>query len=237
MKLLSPPRISPEEKCPYLPDQLARHEFFLATEVDEDEFNTCLEQGFRKFGIYFFRPNCKTCKKCLPLRVRTKDFLPTKSQKRVLKKNEDIQVFYKPLLYREEIYQLFIKHSKARFDQSENFNSSREDFIQTHFTPSTPALLSEFFLDEKLVAVGFLDLSNDALSSVYFIYDPDFHKRSLGIFGALKEIEFAKDTKRSFYYLGYFIKENNLMNYKNQFFPHEIYQWDSEVWKVPEKKK
>ncbi|MCR9204211.1 MAG: arginyltransferase [Halobacteriovoraceae bacterium] len=231
MKLLSPPRISPEEKCPYLPDQQARHEFFLATEVDAKEFNGCLEQGFRKFGIYFFRPNCSTCKKCLPLRVRASDFKPTKSQKRVLNKNKDVKVFYKPLLYREEIFQLFVKHSKARFNQSEEHNESREEFIQTHFTPSTPSLLSEFFLEGKLIAVGFLDISSDAVSSVYFIYDPDFQKRSLGILGALKEIEYTKKSHKSYYYLGYYIEENRLMSYKNQFHPYEVYDWGTETWK------
>jgi len=235
MKLLSPPRISPEEKCPYLSNRQARHEFFLATEVDGKEFNRCLEQGFRKFGIYFFRPNCQSCQECLPLRVRAQDFVLSKSQKRVLKKNKDINIVYKPLLYREEIFQLFIKHSKIRFKQKDSHNDSREDFIQTHFTPSTPSLLSEFFIGEKLVAVGFLDISSDAVSSVYFIYDPDYQKRSLGIFGALKEIEYTKMTNKSYYYLGYYIKENKFMNYKNQFYPSEVYNWNTETWKLTSK--
>jgi arginyl-tRNA--protein-N-Asp/Glu arginylyltransferase len=235
MKLLSPPRLSPEEKCPYIDSQLARHEFFLATEVDAKEFNSCLERGFRKFGIYFFRPNCKTCQKCLPLRVLADKFQPTKSQKRVLKKNSDINVFYNPPLYREEIYQLFVKHSKIRFNQDEEKTGSREDFIQTHFTPSTASVLSEFFLDDKLVAVGFLGLSIEATSSVYFIYDPDFEKRSLGIFGALKEIEYTKEAHKKYYYLGYFIEENQSMNYKNQFNPHETYDWNKETWNIPPK--
>ncbi|MCF8059470.1 MAG: arginyltransferase [Bacteriovoracaceae bacterium] len=233
MKLLSPPRISPEEKCPYIEGQHARHEFFLATEVDSKEFNTCLERGFRKFGIYFFRPNCKTCHKCLPLRVLAQKFEPTKSQKRVLKKNQDISVSYKPLLYREEIYQLFLKHSKIRFAQDEEKTGSREDFIQTHFTPSTVSALSEFYLEEKLVAVGFLDISSEATSSVYFIYDPDYEKRSLGIFGALKEIEYTKESQKEYYYLGYYIEENKSMNYKNQFYPHETYDWKKETWNQP----
>lgn len=230
MKLLSPPRISPEENCPYIDGELARHEFFLATEVDAKEFDTCLAQGFRKFGIYFFRPNCRQCQRCLPLRVKAKDFKPTKSQKRVLKKNQDLKVFYKPLVYREEIYQLFIKHSKIRFGQNEDKPGSREDFIQTHFTPSTPSVLSEFYLEDKLIAVGFLDLAASSASSVYFIYDPDYEKRSLGIYGALKEIEFTSNSGREYYYLGYYIAENKSMMYKNQFHPHEVYDWVKEVW-------
>ncbi len=230
MKLLSPPRLSPEEKCPYIEDELARHEFFLATGLDAKEFDTCLSQGFRKFGIYFFRPNCKKCQRCQPLRVRCRDFEPSKSHKRILKKNKDIEVQFNPLIYREEIYQLFIKHSRIRFNQDEERPGSREDFIQTHFTPSTPGLLSEFYLDKELIAVGFLDLSTNATSSVYFIYDPDYDKRSLGIFGALKEIEYTVHSNKEYYYLGYYIEENRSMNYKNQFKPYEIYDWNKEVW-------
>lgn len=231
MKLLSPPRLSPEEACPYIKGEMARHEFFLASDLSEEEFDTCLEQGFRKFGIYFFRPNCDKCQKCLPLRVRTKDFLPSKSQKRVLKKNKDVTVKFNSLVYREEVFDLFVKHSKARFKQDESKIGTREDFIQTHFTPSTAALLSEFYLKDELIAVGFLDISKEAASSVYFIYDPDFGERSLGIFGALKEIEFAKESGRPYYYLGYYIKENPSMSYKNQFHPFEIYDWKKEFWK------
>lgn len=231
MKLLSPPRLSPEEKCPYIEGELSRHEFFLATEVDAKEFDTCLSQGFRKFGIYFFRPNCQNCQCCKPLRVRCSDFEVSRSQKRVLKKNGDIDVKFRPLVYREEIYQLFVKHSRIRFNQDEEKPGSREDFIQTHFTPSTPAILSEFFIQDKLVAVGFLDLSDKAVSSVYFIYDPDYDKRSLGIYGALKEIEFAQKEKKDFYYLGYYIAENRSMKYKNQFQPHELYDWNLELWR------
>jgi len=202
----------------------------LAQDLSEEELDEFLSQGFRKFGIYFFRPNCLNCQKCLPLRVKAEAFVPSKSQTKVLKKNKDIMIKYNALAFREDIYQLFCKHSQARFDQSQEKLSTREEFIQTHFTPSAPSLLSEFYLDEKLVAVGFLDISKQAVSSVYFIYDPDHSKRSLGIFGALKEIEFARQTNRPHYYLGYYIEENPSMNYKNQFTPFEIYNWSTGEW-------
>lgn len=230
MKILSPQRISPEESCPYIEKELARHEFFLAQDLNEQELEYFLSRGFRKFGIYFFKPNCQSCKKCLPLRVKTLSFEPTKSQLRVLKKNKDLTVKYNSLVFREEIYQLFLKHSEIRFDQTKDKAGTREEFIQTHFTPSAPALLSEFYLNDKLIAVGFLDISDSGVSSVYFIYDPEYSKRSLGIFGALKEIEFAKETKRPYYYLGYYIEENPSMNYKNQFHPYETYDWSAQKW-------
>jgi leucyl-tRNA---protein transferase len=230
MKLISPPKISPEEPCPYADGELTRHEFFLAQDLTEEELDSCLERGFRKFGIYYFRPACHNCTQCIPLRVSTEDFTPSTSQKRVLKKNKDIVIKYGPLAFREEIYQLYIKHSQVRFNYTQEKIGPREEFIQTHFTPSAPSLLSEFWLDGNLVGVGFLDISKKSVSSVYFIYDPDLSKRSLGIFGVLKEIEFALETGRPFYYLGYYIESNKSMRYKEQFRPHQKFNWNKEIW-------
>jgi arginyl-tRNA--protein-N-Asp/Glu arginylyltransferase len=117
MRLLSTRRISPEEACPYIPTELARHEFFLAQDLSEKQLEEYLSLGFRKFGIYFFRPNCLNCKKCLPLRVDVKRFVPSKSQKRVLKKNKDIIVKYNSLTYRDEIYQLYLLHSGRQINR------------------------------------------------------------------------------------------------------------------------
>ena len=230
MKLISPPRISPEESCPYIEGEMARHEFFLASELNEEELDLCLSKGFRKFGIYYFRPSCDSCQKCIPLRLHVDDFTPSKSQKRVLKKNKDLIVKYSPLEFREEIYQIYSKHSEIRFGYGPEKIGPREEFIQTHFTPSSPTMLSEYFEGGKLIAVGFLDISKKGLSSVYFIYDPSYGKRSLGVFSVLKEMEKAKEMGKSHYYLGYWIKENNFMNYKNQFYPHELFDWESESW-------
>ena len=88
----------------------------------------------------------------------------------------------------------------------------------------------EYHLKNRLVAVGFLDASLEGLNSVYFIYDPEFSKRSLGIFGALKEIELARHLKLKYYYLGYFIQKNASMSYKSSFRPHEYYDWENQVW-------
>ncbi len=232
MNLLGPRQVSPEQVCPYIKGELTRHEFFLAAALSESELEEFLSKGFRKFGIYFFRPKCTNCQKCLPLRVEVTKFSPSKSQRRILKKNRDIEIKYTPLIYREEIYQLYLKHSKERFSHTNDEPASKEEFIQTHFTQSAPSLLSEFYLNGHLIAVGFLDISSNGVSSMYFIYDPELSKRSLGIFGALCEIEFAHKVGKLYYYLGYYIEENTSMNYKNQFLPFQIFNWTSETWET-----
>ena len=91
----------------------------------------------------------------------------------------------------------------------------------------------EYTLHDKLIAVGFLDIGQKGLSSVYFIFDPEYSKRSLGIFGALYEISYAQELSLPFYYLGYFVPSNSSMAYKNQFKPYEIFNWQSKEWNLP----
>ena len=102
--------------------------------------------------------------------------------------------------------------------------------MMTHFTPSTLSFQSEYYLADELIAVGFLDVSTQGLNSVYFIYDPKYSKRSLGHFGVMKEIELANSLNLSYYYLGFYIKENDSMSYKNIFYPHEYLDWENNVW-------
>jgi len=154
------------------------------------------------------------------------EFTPSKSQRRIKKQNLDLNVNFKPLEYHPEIYQIYLDHTR-RFPQQP---LSEQHFFYTFFTPSCPSLQSEYYLDGKLVAVGFLDVSSRALSSVYFIYFNHFQHRKLGIFSILKEIEYTKDLGLSYYYLGFYIAQNQRMAYKNQFSPHEKMDWETLQW-------
>ena len=202
------------------------NEYFFAMELDHEEMNFYLSQGWRKFGWYYFRPACEGCRDCIPLRVMVDDFKPSRSQRKVINKNTKTEFKACNLEYRDEIYELYKKHSEVRFKQP----SEKQDFIETHFFPSCPTLQTEYFVEDKLVAVGFLDHSSESLSSVYFVYDTDYCHLSLGIFGAIKEIELAKRMNLKYYYLGYWIDQNQSMAYKNRYYPHQLYDWEERSW-------
>ena len=220
--------ISGEFPCPYLESKQARNEYFFAMELDHEEINFYLSQGWRKFGWYYFRPSCEGCSACIPLRILTDDFKPSRSQRKVINKNTQTKFKVCQLEFREEIYELYKKHSDVRFKQP----SEKQDFIESHFFPTCPALQAEYFVDGKLVGVGFLDHSSEALSSVYFIYDTDYSHLSLGVYGAIEEIELARRLKLKYYYLGYWIKENDSMSYKNKYYPHQLYDWQEKTWDI-----
>ena len=229
MKLLTVPKVSPEDSCPYIDGNMECHEYFFAESIKNEEIDFLLSKGWRKFGQFLFRPRCTSCEQCIPLRVITKDFKISKSLRRVKNKNKDITVNFNPLVYNKEQFELYRKHSQHRFSEKQIENE--DDFINTFYLNTGSQYMSEFRLDGKLVGFGILDQGLNSLSSVYFVFDPDLSKRSLGTYGAITEIEYAKDRGLDFYYLGYWIKDNSSMQYKATYKPHELYSWSKKIWK------
>jgi len=132
----------------------------------------------------------------------------------------------KPLEYREEIFNIYKEHSLDRFNQTANI----EDFIETFFYDTVPAFQSEYYLNGELIAFGFIDMSSEALSSVYFVFKTNYKFLSLGTYSIIKEIEYAKSLGLKYYYLGYYIKENHHMSYKNKFKPYDLFDWKRGKW-------
>lgn len=214
--------------CPYLPDRKKRIKYFLASELDESDISFLLAKGWRKFGVYFFQPFCPGCRECVPIRVMADTFTPSKSQRRNLKKNRDIHVVFGPLKYSERAFEIYRDHSSRRFSQG----GSPEEFIANFFAPSTPGLQSEFYLDGKLIGMGFLDKGKDCLSSVYFIYDTKYSHLGLGTFSILKEIEHTRSLGLQYYCLGYYVRACQRMSYKDKFKPREHYNWSRDTWEA-----
>lgn len=226
MILLKPSELDDLSPCPYLPEKKKQYEYFLAHNLNEQEISYLLSEGWRKFGIYFFRTSCPDCRNCIPLRVPTADFSPSKSQRRNLKKNENIVVKFGQPQFNYRAYEIYEAHSKTRFSQ----DCDMELFIQNFYTPSCPGLQSEYYLDDKLIGVGFLDRGVDCLSSIYFVFDPEYEQMGLGTLSILKEIEHAHTLGLTYYYLGYYVAACDRMSYKDRFRPRQHYDWVTEEW-------
>lgn len=226
MKILQNPALSVNETCTYLPDKSQQLQFFLATGLDESELDCLLKTGWRKFGVCYFRPRCKDCRECIPIRIPVDKFSPTKSQRRILRNGSDIKMKISPLNFSEDIFEIYKKHSAERFERETNIY----DFYENFYVQSCPALQSEYYLNDSLIGAGFLDRSGEALSSVYFIFDPGFSKYSPGTLSILREIDYAASQGLKYYYLGYCIKNNKSMSYKGKFFPHELHDWETGEW-------
>lgn len=217
----------------FLPDDFSFvNEEFYARKVSSEQMDAMLEEGWRHFGTHFFRYNIafhagKICR-VLPLRVRLNDFSFSKSQRRVLKKNQDLQAVVRSIEITEEKEILFERH-KRRFKSG--VPDSIRDFLSFD-AANVPCEALEFCVydNENLVAASFLDVGKASVSSIYAMFAPEEAARSLGILTMLLEIDFALRNGKSFYYQGYAYDANSFYDYKKRFRALEKFDWNGN-WK------
>ena len=209
-----------EHPCPYLPGREAREEGFMADSFPPELYHDFMNHGFRRSGLILYRPACENCSECRPIRVPADRFTPSKSQRRVVRKNEDVDVkIAAPRITREKL------RICGKYIQSHH-RSSPPDSSQglKRFLYQSPVMTLEFEyrVRGRLVAVGITDVCYRSLSSVYVFYDPECSSRSLGTFSAMREVLFCREHSIPYYYLGFYVAQCPSMNYKARFRPHEI---------------
>lgn len=203
------------------------NEEFYALKISPQQLDALLADGWRHFGAHFFRYNLGfytgEIRPVIPLRIRLSDFSFSKSQRRILRKNQDLQTVIRPIEITPEKVILFNRH-KRRFKRDAPF--SIYDFLDFD-AADTPCKTLEIcvFDDERLLAVSFFDVGETATSSVYAIFSPEDAARSLGIFTMLLEIDFAIARGKDFYYSGYAYEGNSFYDYKKRFRALEWFDW------------
>jgi arginine-tRNA-protein transferase len=211
------------QPCPYLPGQHARMPLRLPVErIAPDGFDALLAEGDRRFGPMLYRTQCPSCRACEPIRVPVSRFEPSRSQRRVLRKNDgtiDVRVVRPELTPRH--VELFNRHKNERGlslgEDATDAESYRFHLIET----CVDTREIQYLLGTKLVAVSILDLGRTSASSVYHFFDPDHGERALGVYSVLKEIEWCAAQRIEWYYLGLYVRECRSLAYKAQYRPHE----------------
>ena len=184
-------------------------------------------EGWRHFGPRFFRYSVmwqdSDWKRVLNLRVPLDEWSPSKSQRRTLRKNGDLQFEFAPANPGEVEEALFQRH-KQRF--RDNVPESLSDFLgeEPNGVP-TPCLQLSVKEDGRLVAASFLDLGLRSCSSIYGIFEPEMADRRLGIFTMLLEMQYAREVGLDFYYLGYACVESSPYDYKKEVKPAWVWNW------------
>jgi arginine-tRNA-protein transferase len=222
--------VLPAHDCSYLPGREAVHRGFMTHRMTGDLYHRFMDAGFRRSGKVFYQPICRGCRECVPIRVLTDRFRPSKSQRRVVRRNADVRVTIGPVEATDEKYDLYRRYLSARHDR-EPADDGPDAFKS--FLYDSPVDTMEFQYrgpTGSLIAVGIADICELSLSSVYFFFDPVEADRSLGTFGAITEIGWAQRSRIPYYYLGYHINDSGKMNYKKNFRPGELLRIDG-VWR------
>jgi arginine-tRNA-protein transferase len=215
--------ISSPQACDYLADKKSQSIFISPdVKVTPGIYEYLIEVGFRRSGQHTYRPHCGTCRACIPCRVNAQDFKPSRSQKRLLRKNKDLT--FKPVeaSFSGEHFDLY-----SRYQAFKHPGGSMESFSQDEYK----AFLCESFgnsiiyetrLNDQLIAISVTDVFSNALSAVYTFFDPDYSSRSIGTYCVLQQIDLASALEKKHVYLGYYIKDSVKMSYKANFRPIEM---------------
>ncbi len=211
-----------DESCSYLKNEIQKTHYKIIDNCSIAQCESLIERGWRRFGSMFFRPICDTCTACESVKIDVKNYIFSKSKRRIMKKNKDISIhIQRPSMSQKhiDIFNTYHEHMKYKRDWDGQETTPKNyymSFVHGHQKFGYEVL---YFDDERLIAVDLIDILPNGISSIYFYYDPIYESHSLGTYSLLKQIEYAREKNLDWIYLGYYVKGCQSLEYKASYQP------------------
>jgi len=206
--------------CSYLPNRSARSQ--VATPInliDNRTYSDLVRAGFRRSGMFTYRPRCDLCTACQPIRLDVTQFTSNRSQRRAFAQHSELTAQDCEITFREDHYQLYQGYQNARHAGGGMDQDSREQYAQFLLQTHVDSRLIEFRENGVLRIVSIIDVLDDGLSAVYTFYACDIPRTSFGTFAILWQIAECQRLGLPWLYLGYWIRDSKKMAYKENFRP------------------
>jgi arginyl-tRNA--protein-N-Asp/Glu arginylyltransferase len=214
--------------CPYLPGKTERKVFANLPFGDGARVNDQLTHaGFRRSQNIAYRPACEDCDACVSVRLPVERFAFSRTQRKVLKRNEDLSRSLVEAEATTEQFDLLRRYLNGRHPGGGMSEMGWLDYVAMVEDTAVRTHLIEYRLASDdggpgdLVGVVLVDLLSDGLSLVYSFYNPALERRSLGLFAILDHLQQAKAVRLPYVYLGYWVQGSAKMAYKANFRPIE----------------
>jgi leucyl-tRNA---protein transferase len=221
-----PPEIflSMPHPCSYLPGRTATSLFLDPRQrLDSRQYAGFMRLGFRRSGDLIYRPHCRECNACIPVRLPVDRFRPDRGQRRIWKRNQDLRVIPCPPIFCQEHFELYLRYQARRHPGGGMDDPDPHKYINFLGSQHIHTVFYEMRRENKLLGVAVTDILPDGLSAVYTFFDPDEQRRALGVYAVLWQARQAVERRLPWLYLGYWIKDCAKMAYKTNYRPLEVF--------------